>query len=84
MKRSAKQLKRQMNLPLFNAPATKVPNHKQKELALTLMELPAAATSATAQAGRLGWSHRPDSGRRQGAVEEAASYGQADFRTAAR
>jgi hypothetical protein len=39
MKRSAKQLKRQMNLPLFNVPATKVPNHKQKELALTLMEL---------------------------------------------
>ena len=32
MKRSAKQLKPQMNLPLLNAPATKVPNHKQKEL----------------------------------------------------
>jgi len=40
MKRSAKQLKRrQMNLPLFNAPTTTVPNHKQKELTLTLMEL---------------------------------------------
>lgn len=39
MKRSAKQLKPQMNLPLLNAPATTVPNHKQKELALTLMEL---------------------------------------------
>jgi hypothetical protein len=39
MKRSAKQFKQQMNLPLFNPPATKVPNHKQKELALTLMEL---------------------------------------------
>ena len=39
MKRSAKQLKPQMNLPLLNAPATIVPNHKQKELMLTLMEL---------------------------------------------
>lgn len=39
MKRSAKQLKPQMNLPLLNAPATIVPNHKQKELTLTLMEL---------------------------------------------
>ena len=38
MKRSAKQLKRQMNLLLFNAPTTTVPNHKQKELELTLME----------------------------------------------
>ncbi len=39
MKRSAKQLKPQMNLPLLNAPATTVPDHKQKELTLTLMEL---------------------------------------------
>jgi hypothetical protein len=39
MKRSAKQLKPQMNLPLLNAPAMIVPNHKQKELTLTLMEL---------------------------------------------
>jgi len=38
MKRSAKQLQPQMNLPLLNLPATTVPNHKQKELALTLME----------------------------------------------
>ena len=38
MKRSAKQLKPQMNLPLLNMPATAVPNHKQKELELTLME----------------------------------------------
>jgi len=38
MKRSAKQLKPQMNLPLLNMPATTVPNHKQKELELTLME----------------------------------------------
>jgi hypothetical protein len=27
-----------MNLPLLNMPATAVPNHKQKELELTLME----------------------------------------------
>ena len=39
MKRPAKQLNTQMNLPLLNAPATAVPDHKQKELALTLMEL---------------------------------------------
>jgi hypothetical protein len=38
MKRPAKQLKRQMNLPLY-APASVVPSHKQKELALTLMEM---------------------------------------------
>jgi hypothetical protein len=38
MKRSAKQLKPQMNLPLLNMPATTVPKHKQKELELTLME----------------------------------------------
>jgi hypothetical protein len=39
MKRPAKQFKPQMNLPLLNAPATAVPGHKQKELALTLMEI---------------------------------------------
>ena len=39
MKRSAKHLKPQMNLPLLNAPAATVPNHKQRELTLTLMEL---------------------------------------------
>ena len=39
MKRPAKELKPQMNLPLLDAPATAVPDHKQKELALTLMEL---------------------------------------------
>jgi hypothetical protein len=45
MKESAKQLRPQMNLPLLNAPATIVPNHKQKELALTLMELLTNAAS---------------------------------------
>ncbi len=39
MKRPAKQLNTQMNLLLLNAPATAVPDHKEKELALTLMEL---------------------------------------------
>ena len=39
MKRPAKQLKPQMNLPLLDAPTTAVPDHKQKELSLTLMEL---------------------------------------------
>jgi hypothetical protein len=39
MKRPAKALNPQMNLPLLNAPATAVPDHKQKQLTLTLMEL---------------------------------------------
>ena len=40
MKRPAKPSQQpQMNLPLLHAPATTVPNHNQKELALTLMEL---------------------------------------------
>lgn len=38
MKRSAKPLIPQMNLPLIEAPAT-VPGDKQRELALTLMEI---------------------------------------------
>jgi hypothetical protein len=38
MKRSAKPLIPQINLPLIEAPAT-VPGDKQKELALTLMEI---------------------------------------------
>ena len=38
MKRSAKLLIPQMNLALLEAPAT-VPGDKQKELALTLMEI---------------------------------------------
>jgi hypothetical protein len=40
MKRQAKQPNPpQMHLPLLHAPATAVPGHKQKELALTLMEI---------------------------------------------
>jgi len=38
MKRSAKPLVAQMNLPLLEASAT-APGDKQKELALTLMEM---------------------------------------------
>jgi hypothetical protein len=45
MKRSAKQLMGQMNLPLLNAPASPVCSNKQKELALTLMELLINATN---------------------------------------
>jgi hypothetical protein len=39
MKGPAKRLNNQMNLPLLKAQATVVPDHKQNELALTLMEL---------------------------------------------
>ena len=39
MKRLAKQSQPQMNLPLLALPATAVPGHKQKELALTLIEI---------------------------------------------
>ena len=40
MKRPAKPSQQpQMNLPLLVVPATAVPGHKQKELALTLIEI---------------------------------------------
>ena len=39
MKRPAKPSRPQMNLPLLDVPATAVPGHKQKELALTLMKI---------------------------------------------
>jgi len=39
MKRSAKQLNPQMNLPILTTPPTAVPDHRQEELALILMEL---------------------------------------------
>lgn len=39
MKRSVKPFKPQRNLPLLDEPATAVPGHKQKELAVTLMEI---------------------------------------------
>ena len=52
MKRSAKQLKPQMNLPLLDAPATTVPNDKQKELELTLMEFLINAASENKDVAR--------------------------------
>ena len=39
MKRSAKSLYPQMNLPLLNAPATAIPGEQQNELTIALMEL---------------------------------------------
>ncbi len=39
MKRSAKPLYPQMNLPLFHVPATAIPDDQQKELTIALMEL---------------------------------------------
>jgi hypothetical protein len=39
MKRSAKPLYPQMNLPLLNVPATEIPDDQQKELTIALMEL---------------------------------------------
>ena len=39
MKRSAKSLYPQMNLPLLNVPATTTPVEQQNELSMALMEL---------------------------------------------
>ena len=39
MKRSAKSLCPQMNLPLLNVPATATPDEQQNELTIALMEL---------------------------------------------
>src|SRR5437867_13297166 len=39
MKRSAKSLYPQMNLPLLNVPATATPDEQQNELTIALMEL---------------------------------------------
>jgi len=39
MKRSAKSLYPQMNLPLLNVPATTTPDEQQNELTMALMEL---------------------------------------------
>ena len=41
----------------------------------TTHRVPAAATGATAQAGRLGRNHRLDPGRRQGPRQETAAHG---------
>jgi hypothetical protein len=65
MKRPAKQLKPQMNLPLLYTPATLVDDHKQKELALTLMELliNAARENNIVQQGKGGGDELPEAHR---------------------
>jgi hypothetical protein len=52
MKRSAKSLYPQMNLPLLNVPATATPDEQQNELTIALMELLiSAAKEENKQAG---------------------------------
>ena len=46
MKQSAKPLYPQMNLPLFNVPATATPDEQQNELTIALMELLISAAEA--------------------------------------
>ncbi len=50
MKRRAKQLGPQMNLALFNnSPATMIPEGKQEELTLALMEMLISAAEGNSQ-----------------------------------
>ena len=49
MKRSTKRLYPQMNLPLFNVPATATPDEQQNELTIALMELLIRAAEAKSQ-----------------------------------
>jgi hypothetical protein len=50
MKRSAKSLYPQMNLPLFNLPAaTATPDEQQNELTIALMELLISAAEAKSE-----------------------------------
>ena len=49
MKRSAKPFYPQMNLPLFNVPATATPDEEQNELIIALMELLINAAEAKGQ-----------------------------------
>ena len=49
MKRSTKPLYPQMNLPLFNVPATATPDEQQNELTIALMELLISAAEAKSQ-----------------------------------
>jgi hypothetical protein len=49
MKRSAKPLYPQMNLPLFNAPATATSDGRQNELTSALMELLISAAEARSE-----------------------------------
>jgi len=55
MKRSAKSLYPQMNLPLLNVPVTATPDEHQNELTIALMELLiSAAKEENEQAGNGG------------------------------
>jgi len=49
MKRSAKPLYPQMNLPLFNVPATATLDEPQNELTIALMELLISAAEAKSE-----------------------------------
>ena len=49
MKRSAKPLYPQMNLSLFNMPATATPEEQQNELTIALMELLISAAEAKSE-----------------------------------
>jgi hypothetical protein len=49
MKRSAKSLYPQTNLPLFHLPATATPDEQQNELTIALMELLISAAEATSE-----------------------------------
>ena len=49
MRRSAKPLYPQMNLPLFHVPATATPNEQQNELNMALRELLISAAEAKSE-----------------------------------
>lgn len=49
MKRSPKSLYPQMNLPLFNPPATTTPDGQRNELTVALMELLISAAEAKSE-----------------------------------
>jgi hypothetical protein len=49
MKRSAKPLYPQMNLPLFSMPATATPEEQQNELTIALRELLISAAEAKSE-----------------------------------
>jgi hypothetical protein len=54
MKRPAKPLYPQMNLPLFNVPGTAIPGDHQEELTNALMELLIGAAEAKSEPGNGG------------------------------
>lgn len=57
MKKSAKQLSPQMHLSLLNPPATIIPDGKQEELTLALIELLIHASQENAKPESEGGSH---------------------------